>query len=60
MQLTRKTLFRKPFFSKRSHWWLVGPEEQIIDLNVGPEDPPSDWPYEEGQSRGFMMLGYWA
>jgi hypothetical protein len=36
----------------KSHWWLLDPEGQVIDLVLGPRET-SKFPYHRGQCRPF-------
>lgn len=40
-----------------SHWWIVRDGKTVIDLIFRPHES-SDFPYEEGRPRKFMMVGY--
>lgn len=44
------------------HWWLERREDdsapEVIDLNVGLNDPNDAFAYEEGHLQGFRLYGY--
>lgn len=61
MQLTLRQ--RWPHRGESRHWWIACNHPQlnrldVIDLTIGPDDEPGDYPYHKGQRRGFMQTGY--
>jgi hypothetical protein len=36
----------------KSHWWLLDPDGQVIDLTLGPRET-SNFPYQRGKRRPF-------
>lgn len=44
------------------HWWLERRQDdspsQVIDLNIGVNDPNDDFAYDRGHGQGFQRYGY--
>lgn len=61
MQLTLRQGW--PRRRESRHWWIVRDRSdlaylEVIDLTIGPDEEPGDYPYDRGGRRAFMQTGY--